>query len=163
MATSAEALRPEVARISLRANWWIAIPITALIAAIQSDGLWLLYYVHIFSAILWTGTDIFMGFILGPIMRRVDVPTRRAITLRLAPRMLFYMPTVATVTTTAGYYLGQRYGLFQLSYPDAYWVLAAVALVVVMTVQGFGILLPTNLRVFFEMRKEKPDAAKSAG
>jgi hypothetical protein len=54
-----------VPRISLRENWWIVIPIGVLAAAIQSRNRWFLNHVHVFTAILWTGTDIFMGFILG--------------------------------------------------------------------------------------------------
>ena len=29
-----------------------------------------------------------------------------------------------------------------------------------MTAQGLGIMLPTNLRIYFEMQKERPDGAK---
>ncbi len=30
----------------------------------------------------------------------------------------------------------------------------------IMTIQGLGILLPINLKVFFEIRKENPDGAR---
>lgn len=144
------------ARISVRDNWWIAIPIVAIIAAIRSHEFLFLNYVHVITAILWTGTDIFMGFILGPILRKVDVPTRRNIIGQLMPRMLFYMPTMAGVTTTAGIYMADWLGLFQLPYPQMYWVIGALVIVGIMTIQGMGVLLPINLRVFFELRKEKP-------
>ncbi|MDP6495882.1 MAG: hypothetical protein QGI09_10810 [Dehalococcoidia bacterium] len=160
MPASVTTVRPEAPRISLRDNWWIAIPIVALIVALESDPLWMLLYVHVFTAILWTGTDIFMGFILGPIMRRVDFDTRRAIITRLMPRMIFYMPTMAGVTGAAGYYLADRLGYMDLPYPEKYWVVAALVMLGIMTVQGFGILLPTNLMVYLEMRKEQPDGAK---
>lgn len=150
----------DLPRISLRANWWVAVPIAALLWAIQSHVLWYLNYVHVFCAILWTGTDIFMGFILGPILRRVDVATRRTILVRLMPRMLFFMPTVSGVTTTAGWYLAVWLGLFRLPAPQIWWLWAALAIVTVMTVQGLGILLPTNLCVYFEMRKAEPDGAR---
>ena len=160
MTTSVTTVRPEAPRISLRDNWWIAIPIVALIVALESDPVWILMYVHVFTAILWTGTDIFMGFILGPIMRRVDFDTRRTIITRLMPRMLFYMPTMAGVTGTAGYFLADRMGYMDLPYPEKYWVVAALVMLGIMTVQGYGILLPTNLRVYWEMRKEQPDGEK---
>ena len=41
--------------------------------------LWLLDFVHVFSSLLWTGIDLFMGFVLGPILRRVGLPVRREI------------------------------------------------------------------------------------
>lgn len=150
----------DLPRISLRDNWWIAVPIVALVAALQSHVLWYLNYVHVFCAILWTGTDIFMGFILGPILRRVDLPTRRAIITRLMPRMLFYMPTMSAVTITAGWYLADWMGFFQLPVPQIYWVWAALAIVAVMTVQGLGLLLPINLKVYFEMRKDRPNGQR---
>ena len=162
MAGTTAAATPEVARISLRDNWWIVVPIAALIVAIQIKGdvRWFIVYVHVFTAILWTGTDIFMGFILGPIMRKVDFPVRRAIIVRLMPRMLFYMPTVAAVTTTAGFYMARDLGLFQRPAPQIYWLVAALAITGLMTIQGMGILLPINLKVFFEIRKEHPDGAR---
>jgi hypothetical protein len=40
------------------------------------------------------------------------------------------------------------------------WVYAALTLIVLMTIQGFGYLLPTNLRVCFELQKSHPDVAR---
>jgi len=150
----------EVPRISVRGNWWIVVPVGALVAAIQSHSFWFLNYVHVFTAILWTGTDIFMGFILGPILRRVSLSARREIIVRLMPRMVFYMPTVSIVTTTAGFYLAFWLNLFRMPAPQVYWVWATLAIVTVMTIQGLGVLLPANLRVYFEMRKPQPDMEK---
>src|SRR2546421_374980 len=70
--------------ISVRANIWIVIPITALIAAILTANFLFLNYVHIFSSILWTGTDIFMAFLLGPILRNVSLSTRKEVTIQAA-------------------------------------------------------------------------------
>lgn len=147
-------------RISFRENWWNLILIIALIVALKSRVFWYLDFVHVFSSILWTGTDLFMGFILGPILRRLDFPVRRAVIMRLMPRMLFYMPIVATVSVTSGYYLAKGLGLFGLPYPQMYWPIAALIVAGILTLQGVGMLLPTNLRVFFEMRKPQPDSEK---
>ena len=147
-------------RISFRDNWWNLILIAALIGALQSRIPWFLIFVHVFSSILWTGTDIFMGFVIGPVLRRVDFPSRRAVVTRLMPRMLFYMPTVATVSTTSGYYLAKWFGLFGHPYPQFYWVIGALIIVAILFIQGLGMLLPTNLKVFFEMRKNQPDGAR---
>ena len=146
--------------ISLRANLWIIIPIGALVAAILTANTFLLNYVHIFSSILWTGTDIFMAFLLGPVLRNVSLSTRREIISWLMPKMVFFMPTVSAVTTTAGYFLASKMGLITLSSPTVYWLFAVLIIVTVMMVQGLGILLPTNLRVYFELRKDHPNMAK---
>jgi hypothetical protein len=136
---------------------WIVIPIAAVIFAIISSNLLLLNYVHIFTAILWTGTDIFMAMLLGPVLRNVSLSTRKEVISWLMPKMVFYMPTVAAVTTTAGYFLASEMGLITLSPPIVYWISVVLAIVSIMFIQGLGILLPTNLRIYFELRKTQPD------
>jgi hypothetical protein len=76
------------------------------------------------------------------------------------PKMVFYMPTVAAVTTTAGYYLASNMGLITLNPPVVYWLIAVLVIVTAMLIQGLGILLPTNIRVYFELRKSEPDMSK---
>lgn len=70
------------------------------------------------------------------------------------------MPTVAAVTTTAGYYLASRVGLITLHPPVVYWIFTVLVIVVAMLVQGLGILLPTNIRIYFELGKTEPDMSK---
>ncbi|MGH9950053.1 MAG: hypothetical protein ACRD5J_00365 [Nitrososphaeraceae archaeon] len=143
--------------ISIRSNLWILIPIITLIVAILSANLLLLSYVHVFTAILWTGTDIFMVFLLGPVLRNVNLLARKEVISWLMPKMVFYMPTVAAVTTTAGYFLASELGLITLNPPIGYWISAVLAIVSVMFILGLGVLLPTNLRIYFEMKKNMPE------
>jgi uncharacterized membrane protein len=145
---------------SVLPNLWVVIPIVAVIVAILSANLLLLNYVHVFTAILWTGTDIFMAFLLGPVLRNVSLATRKEVISWLMPKMVFYMPTVAAVTTTAGYFLASKMGLITLNPPVVYWISAVLVIVSIMFIQGLGILLPTNLRIYFEMRKNKPDMSR---
>jgi len=152
--------RNEPPRISLRTNIWIVIPIGALIVAIFGASLLLLNYVHVFTAILWTGTDIFMAFLLGPVLRNVGLSTRKEIISWLMPKMVFYMPTVAAVTTTAGYFLASKVGLITLQPPVVFWVATVLIIVSAMFIMGLGILLPTNLRIYFEMKKSEPDMSR---
>jgi uncharacterized membrane protein len=147
--------------ISLRANIWIVIPIAALIAAILSANFLFLNYVHIFSSILWTGTDIFMAFLLGPVLRNVSLSTRKEVISWLMPKMVFFMPTVSAVTTTAGYFLASKMGLITLQPPTVYWISAVLIIVAAMMIQGLGILLPTNLRVYYELRKSESHTSET--
>ena len=59
--------------------WAAALAIAAMIAAIAIDNLWLLNFIHVSSRLLWTGIDLFTGFVLGPMLTRVDLPIRRGI------------------------------------------------------------------------------------
>jgi hypothetical protein len=147
-------------KISIRSNLWIGIPISTLIVAIVTSNLLLLNYVHVFTSILWTGTDIFMAFLLGPILRNISLSTRKEVISWLMPKMVFYMPTVSAVTTTAGYFLASRLGLITLHPPVVYWIFAVLSIVAAMFIQGLAILLPTNLRIYFELRKDEPDMSK---
>jgi uncharacterized membrane protein len=152
--------QPPPPKISILPNLWVVIPIMAVIVAILSANLLLLNYIHVFTAILWTGTDIFMAFLLGPILRNVSLATRKEVISWLMPKMVFYMPTVAAVTTTAGYFLASKMGLITLNPPVVYWISAVLVIVSIMFIQGLGILLPTNLRIYFEMRKNEPDMSR---
>jgi hypothetical protein len=132
-------------------------------AAIASHERWFLNFVHVISGVLWTGIDLFMGFVMGPILRRVAPAVRREIIIRLVPKTLFLMPTLSIITGTAGWFLARDLGLLDVAWPQFAWVAAALALVVAMTVLGVGFLLPTNLRVCIELRRPNPDFARIGG
>ena len=156
-ALSGEAAAPP---IGLHNLVWSGLALLVMVAAILSRVPWFLNFVHVMAGLLWTGIDLFMGFVIGPILSRVSLPARRAIISRLMPRMIFLMPTLAIITGTAGWYLARDLGFLDLGYPQFWWVLAALAIIAVLTVQGLGIILPTNLRVYFELRKPQPDGAR---
>lgn len=129
-------------------------------AAIVSPSLWLIDFVHVMSGALWTGIDLFMGFVIGPVLRRVSLETRRAMIAGIIPRTLILMPTLSTITSTAGWFLAVRMGFLDLTYPQFWWVIAALAIITVLTVQGLGYLLPMNLKLYFEILKDTPDPDK---
>jgi MFS family permease len=160
----AAAQDPSAPAISLRPAYLImaAAALIVMFLAIFSPSLWFLTWVHIMSGVLWTGIDLFLGFVIGPVIRRLPFETRRAMIGALIPRTMILMPTLAIVTGTAGYYLAQRMGYMDLGYPEFYWVAAALAILVVLTVQGLGILTPVNVLVYLEIQKPKPNADKIA-
>ena len=157
-------LGSEPARVRAPLRLWYlvaaAIAIAVMIAAIRGSSLWFLDFVHVMTGALWTGIDLFMGFVVGPVLRKVSLDTRRAMIAGIIPRTLVLMPTLSAVTTTAGWFLAERLGFLDLGYPQFYWVIAALAIVTVLTVQGLGYLLPMNLRLYFEIQKPAPDHDK---
>jgi hypothetical protein len=150
----------EIPSINWNNLWWVAVAAVATIVVVNQDSHWMLNFFHVITGLLWTGIDLFMGFVIGPILRRLDLSSRRAIVTRLAPRVLFLMPTLAAMATIAGIELAGRAGYMTLDWPYFGWVLAALIIVTILTVQGLGILLPFNLMVFFELRKREPDMAR---
>jgi len=136
------------------------IALVAMTAAIRWGSDWLLDFIHVLAGGLWTGIDLFMGFVIGPILRRLPLDARRAVIAALVPRTLFLMPTLSIVTSTAGWFLAERMGFLAVGYPEFNWVIAALVIVTILTIQGLGYLLPTNLRIYFEMGKPVPDGEK---
>src|SRR5213594_2549554 len=131
-----------------------SVPIIALFAAITSGSLTFLDYVHVITGGMWTGIDLFMGIFGRTVMTKISPMSRVEVAKRLTPTMLFLMPSIAAVATTAGYILAKKIGLWNPSSP---YITATIVVVLILLVQGFGILLPNELRVFREIRKERPD------
>ena len=86
-------------------TWWtLAFPLVMLVAIFQHD-IFLLNWIHVLSGALWTGADLFMGFILGPVLRRLDMQARTAVIAYLVPRTLLYFPMVSLTAGTTGWFL----------------------------------------------------------
>ena len=140
---------------------WALAALAVMIVAIALGNFWLLDFIHVFSSLLWTGVDLFMGFVLGPILRRVDLSVRREIVRRLTPRTLFLMPTVSIISGTTGWFLAEKLGYTALDWPAFGWVAAALILVTLMTIQGLGFLTPVNVYVCLELQKPDPDMSQN--
>jgi uncharacterized membrane protein len=142
--------------------WYVAAAFAVMIAAIVSGILWFLNFVHVFTSLVWTGIDLFMGFVLGPILRRQDLSVRREIARQLTPRTLFLMPTISIIAGTSGWFLAVQLGYTALPWPQFGWVAAASVLVTLMTIQGLGFITPVNVMVCLELQKPQPDVKKIA-
>jgi len=140
--------------------WWALVAVAVMVAAIVAGNLWFLDFVHVFTGLLWTGIDLFMGFVLGPILRRMGMQVRREIVTRLVPRTLFLMPTLAIIAGTTGWFLAVDLGYTALPWPAYGWVAAALTLVTLMTFLGLGFLLPVNVWVCLELQKLNPEMQK---
>jgi hypothetical protein len=137
--------------------WWSLVALAVMTAAIVADNLWFLNFIHVLSSLLWTGIDLYMGFVLGPILRRVPLMLRRDMVRQLTPRTLFLMPAVSIIAGTTGWFLAVHLGYAQLDWPAYGWVAAALVLVTLMTILGLGFLTPVNVFVCLELGKDTPD------
>ena len=138
-------------------TWWVLAVPAIMVVALVMQNFRLLNWTHVLAGMLWTGADIFMGFILGPVLRKLDVPHRTAVISYLVPRTLLYFPAVSLTTSTAGWYLATKLGWIAPGNPEFGWVLAALVLVTLMTLLGLGIMLPNSLRIWFELRRPEPN------
>jgi hypothetical protein len=134
-----------------------AVAMVALVAAIASDKLWPLTFLHVAGGAAWTIIDLFLGLILGPIIGRMSVPARVEFTTRLMPKMVVIMPVVVTLTLAAGWQLGVATGNVFSGSPNHTWVVASYIVVGVMAVLALGLLEPANIAVLFELKKPRPN------
>jgi hypothetical protein len=161
-ASSAATLPFEPAPIRWSNLWWSALALAGMVAVIAWGNLWALNCLHIGAGLLWTGIDLFMGFVVGPALRRTPFEVRRAVMTQLTPRTMFILPVLAIVTGTTGWYLASAMGYLAAPWPGYGWVVAALAVVTVLTITGLGILLPTQIRVYHELIQPEPDRARIA-
>jgi hypothetical protein len=138
-------------------TWWaLAFPVVMIVALARHD-VYLLNWIHVLSGSLWTGADLFMGFILGPVLRALDIRSRTALIAYLVPRTLLYFPMVSLTAGTAGWFLVDWFGYTSSASPAFPLVVLSLAMVAVMTVMGLGFLLPNSLRIWNELRRPEPD------
>jgi len=188
----------------------VVVPLLALGYALAMGSIRTLTYVHVMAGVLWTGIDLFMGVVLGPVVGGLDPEERGSFFARFTPKMTFLMPVLATVTITGGIVLASRLktvphfeawlalmtaattipvvlligyqfdaltdrktlaalavavvgsGAFlAATLPDfgmtSPWIAAALALVTLLSVQGFGIILPGEVRIYRQVASGDPD------
>lgn len=140
----------------------VAVVLAGLIAAIVSNRLWALDFFHIVGGGLWTGVDLFVGFVVGPILGRLSIPARAEFSARFMPKMMLLMPTLVTVTLAAGWQLGMYEGFVHNGAPYHAWAVASYIVVAVMAVVALGVLEPANIAVLFELRKPEPNGERIA-
>jgi hypothetical protein len=143
--------------VPLRGLPIVALVLIGVVVAISSNSLWGLTFVHVVGGGLWTGIDLFVGFVVGPIIGRMSIPARIEFSTRFMPKMLLIMPTVVTMTLAAGFQLARLNGYLDTSHPRHAWVVASFCVVGVMAVIALAYLEPANVAVLFELRKPQPD------
>jgi hypothetical protein len=151
--------RPDFEIVPRRGLVLVGAVLVLLIAAIAANKLWPLAFFHFEGGASWTIIDLFLGFVLGPIMGKLSVPARVEFTTRLMPKMVLIMPTVVTATLAAGWQLGVHLGTVQSSYYLHGWTVASYIVVGVMAVIALGLLEPANIAVLVELKKPRPNPA----
>ena len=218
-ATSTTTVRGTVRGTADRANPAFAavvvlVPLLALVYAVTLGSVQVHTYVHVMAGVLWTGIDVFMALVLGPVLGGLSARERAAWFETFTPKMTYLMPSLATATIFGGITLAIRLGDFPNSGPwvalftfvafvaatlllghvfrafgDRRWraffavvllgngaylltelvdagmtlpptapiIVLVLAVMVVLTVLGFGFLLPSEVLVYLESTSEEPD------
>ena len=135
----------------------VALVLVGVVVAIARDARWGLVFCHVVGGGLWTAIDLFVGFVIGPILRTMPPPARVEFSKRFMPKMLLVLPTIVTMTLAAGFQLARQDGFLDTSNPRHAWVVVSFCVVGVMAVVALAYLGPANVAVLFELRKPQPD------
>ncbi|MGH2842384.1 MAG: hypothetical protein ACRDKL_02180 [Solirubrobacteraceae bacterium] len=127
-----------------------------LVVVVITNGLWPLEFLHVSFGAAWTVVDLFMGFVVGPILGRLSIPARLEVATRLMPMMVIIMPIVVTVTLVAGWQLSTKLGTNLTANADHSWVVASMVVVGIMGILALGLLEPANIAVLIELKKKRP-------
>jgi hypothetical protein len=137
----------------------VALVLGGLVWAIQSDARWALDFYHVAGGGLWTGIDLFVGLVIGPILGKLSPPSRAEFSARFMPMMLIIMPTLVVMTLASGFQLAMDLGNLSRVSVNHVWLIASFIVVGVMATIALGLLEPANIAVLIEGRKEHPNIA----
>jgi hypothetical protein len=148
---------PEIQIVPRAGLPFAAAAIAGLIVAIAGNWLWAIDFFHVVGGGAWTTLDLFLGFVLGPIIGRMSIPARIEFSARFMPKLVLLIPTLVTLTLGSGFQLANDLGFLDSSNPRHGWVVASFIVVGVMAVLAIGYLEPANIAVLFELKKAQPD------
>jgi len=134
-----------------------AAAVIGLIVAIATNSSWALDFFHVVGGGAWTTLDLFLGFVLGPIIGTMSIQSRIEFSARLMPKLVLLVPTLVTMTLGSGFQIAHNLGYLDPAYPRHGWIVASFIVVGIMAVIAIGYLEPANIAVLFELRKPQPD------
>jgi hypothetical protein len=152
--------RPKIQVVPLRGLPVVALAVVFVIVAIAGNWKWALMFSHVVGGGLWTGIDLFVGFIVGPILGRLSIPARAEFSARFMPKMVIIMPTVVMMTLATGFQIARKLGNLAVGSPNHAWLIFSFCVVGIMAVVALGILEPANIAVLYEMNKPVPNGER---
>jgi hypothetical protein len=149
--------RPKIQVVPLKGLPISAAAVILVTLAIAGNWQWALVFCHVAGGGLWTGIDLFVGLVLGPILGRLSIAARAEFSARFMPKMVIIMPTVVMMTLATGFQVARFSGNLVASSPNHAWLIVSFCVVGIMAVIALGVLEPANIAVLFEMNKPVPD------
>jgi hypothetical protein len=149
--------RPKIQVVPLKGLPLAAAAVVFVTVAIAGNWQWALMFCHVAGGGLWTGLDLFVGLVLGPILGRLSIPARAEFSAKFMPKMVIIMPTVVMMTLATGFQIARKLGNLYAKSPNHSWLIVSFCVVGIMAVIALGILEPANIAVLFEMNKPVPN------
>src|SRR5487761_1533388 len=102
--------RPRIQIVPLKGLPISAAAVVLVVLAIAGNWQWALVFCHVAGGGLWTGIDLFVGLVLGPIMGRLTIQARAEFAAKFMPKMVIIMPTVVMMTLATGFQIARKMG-----------------------------------------------------
>src|SRR6202161_4804193 len=112
----------------------VALAVIFVALSIGFNWQWGLMFNHVVGGGLWTGIDLFVGLVIGPILGRLSIPARAEFAAKFMPKMVLIMPTVVPMPLAAGFQLPLNLGNLQPTSPNHGWLIASFVIVGIMAV-----------------------------
>lgn len=135
----------------------VAAAVVYVVVVIATNSKWGLMLAHVAGGGMWTGVDLYVGLVLGPIIGRLSPPARAEFSARFMPKMVLLMPMLVMLTLASGFQIAINYNNLWPGAINRPWLITSMIVVGVMSVVALGVLEPANIAVLFEMRKPRPD------
>ena len=152
--------RPKIQVVPIKGLPIVAVLVAFVAASVIGNWKWALIFCHVVGGGLWTGIDLFVGLIVGPILGRLSIPARAEFSARFMPKMVIVMPTVVMMTLATGFQVARLVGNLNPASPNHAWLIFSFFVVGVMAVIALGILEPANIAVLYEMNKPVPNGER---
>ena len=152
--------RPKIQVVPLRGLPIVALAVVFVVLVIAGNWEWGLIFSHVVGGGLWTAIDLFVGFIIGPILGRLSIPARAEFAARFMPKMVIIMPTVVMMTLATGFQVARKLGNLSVASSNHAWLIVSFCVVGIMAVIALGVLEPANIAVLYEMNKPIPNGER---
>lgn len=128
-------------------------PVAAFLTGIES----LLFYVHVALGAFWFGLDFFFKFVLGPALDESPDQAAGAVNEFLVPKIVVVAEPLSVGVVGSG--IGLAYVLGYWADPTI-WLWGALAVGVLMLINGFGPLHQITTRLTVELASDAPDGER---
>jgi hypothetical protein len=152
--------REKIQVVPLAGLPFVALAVIFVALSIGLNWRWGLMFNHVVGGGLWTGIDLFVGFVIGPILGRLSIPARAEFAARFMPKMVIIMPTVVMMTLATGFQVARQLGNLAASSPNHAWLIVSFCVVGVMAGVALSVLEPANIAVLYEMNKPVPNGER---
>jgi hypothetical protein len=116
-------LRPKIQIVPLKGLPVAIAVLLFVVVAVFENWKWGLTFCHVVGGGLWTGIDLFVGLVIGPILGRLSIPARAEFSARFMPKMVLIMPTVGLESESLVAHCivlrGRRHGGHRARHPRA--------------------------------------------